>query len=413
MAEGEGFEPSRELITPYSLSRRALSAAQSSLRVARVKCTRPGGVPSEPWIPSTRSNASPRCSNASRAGRYKEEAFRTRRRRGPRPSRSTSCASSPSRDGSSRSRASGRAPAGSIDAGARRRGARVPRPARGRGRARRRSRCRHPRRARGRPAPALRLVRRRRHASSRWRARPPSSGTTTSRSPTTRPSSPSRTGSTPTGCASSSTWSRASTRSSRRSASSPASRSTSSTTVASTRTTTCSPSSTSSSRACTRSSACREQPMTDRMVAAMANPHTDILGHCTGRMVAGQGPARVDVRRRPRVRCVRALRQGGRDQLPSRAARPADAPARAGRRRAGCKVSIDSDAHAVGQLEWQPYGCARAAEAGVARRRRREHVAGRPSPRVDGLPQLTGSVPERRAGVPFRTSRLAGTRRAR
>jgi putative hydrolase len=32
---------------------------------------------------------------------------------------------------------------------------------------------------------------------------------------------------------------------------------------------------------------------------------------------------------------------------------------------AGCKVSIDSDAHAVGQLEWQPYGCARAADAGV------------------------------------------------
>jgi putative hydrolase len=33
---------------------------------------------------------------------------------------------------------------------------------------------------------------------------------------------------------------------------------------------------------------------------------------------------------------------------------------------AGCKVSIDSDAHAVGQLEWQPYGCKRAADAGVA-----------------------------------------------
>jgi len=31
----------------------------------------------------------------------------------------------------------------------------------------------------------------------------------------------------------------------------------------------------------------------------------------------------------------------------------------------GCKVSIDSDAHAVGQLEWQPYGCSRAADAGV------------------------------------------------
>ena len=32
---------------------------------------------------------------------------------------------------------------------------------------------------------------------------------------------------------------------------------------------------------------------------------------------------------------------------------------------AGCKVSIDTDAHAAGQLEWQPYGCERAAEAGV------------------------------------------------
>jgi putative hydrolase len=31
----------------------------------------------------------------------------------------------------------------------------------------------------------------------------------------------------------------------------------------------------------------------------------------------------------------------------------------------GCKVSIDSDAHAPGQLEWQPYGCERAAEAAV------------------------------------------------
>jgi len=31
----------------------------------------------------------------------------------------------------------------------------------------------------------------------------------------------------------------------------------------------------------------------------------------------------------------------------------------------GAKVSIDSDAHAVGQLEWQPYGCKRAAVAGV------------------------------------------------
>ena len=30
-----------------------------------------------------------------------------------------------------------------------------------------------------------------------------------------------------------------------------------------------------------------------------------------------------------------------------------------------CWFSIDSDAHATGQLEWQPHGCDRAAERGV------------------------------------------------
>jgi putative hydrolase len=31
----------------------------------------------------------------------------------------------------------------------------------------------------------------------------------------------------------------------------------------------------------------------------------------------------------------------------------------------GCRVSIDTDAHAPGQLDWLPYGCSRAAECGV------------------------------------------------
>jgi putative hydrolase len=31
----------------------------------------------------------------------------------------------------------------------------------------------------------------------------------------------------------------------------------------------------------------------------------------------------------------------------------------------GCLVSIDTDAHAPGQLEWQIYGCSRAEECGV------------------------------------------------
>ena len=33
----------------------------------------------------------------------------------------------------------------------------------------------------------------------------------------------------------------------------------------------------------------------------------------------------------------------------------------------GCQVSIDTDAHAPGQLEWQPYGCDKAARHGIDR----------------------------------------------
>ena len=107
-----------------------------------------------------------------------------------------------------------------------------------------------------------------------------------------------------------------------------------------------------------------EQPMTDRMVAAMANPDTDILGHCTGRMVLGKG--------RPESTFDADLVFGACahfDKAVEINCRPErlDPPMRLLEQvvATGCKVSIDSDAHAVGQLEWQPYGCARAAEAGV------------------------------------------------
>jgi putative hydrolase len=107
-----------------------------------------------------------------------------------------------------------------------------------------------------------------------------------------------------------------------------------------------------------------EQPMTDRMVAAMANPNTDILGHCTGRMVLGKG--------RPESTFDAGLVFGACahfDKAVEINCRPErlDPPMRLLEQvvATGCKVSIDSDAHAVGQLEWQPYGCARAAEARV------------------------------------------------
>jgi putative hydrolase len=107
------------------------------------------------------------------------------------------------------------------------------------------------------------------------------------------------------------------------------------------------------------------QPMTDRMVAAIASPHTDILGHCTGRMVLGKG--------RPESTFDADLVFGACahfDKAVEINCRPErlDPPMRLLEQvvSLGCKVSIDSDAHAVGQLEWQPYGCARAAQAGVA-----------------------------------------------
>jgi putative hydrolase len=107
-----------------------------------------------------------------------------------------------------------------------------------------------------------------------------------------------------------------------------------------------------------------EQPMTDRMVIAMSNPHADILGHCTGRMVLGKG--------RPESTFDADLVFGvcaHFDKAVEINCRPErlDPPMRLLQKvvDVGCKVSIDSDAHAPGQLEWQPYGCARAAEAEV------------------------------------------------
>jgi putative hydrolase len=104
--------------------------------------------------------------------------------------------------------------------------------------------------------------------------------------------------------------------------------------------------------------------MTPRMIAAVRNPHVDILGHCTGRMVTGRGrpPSEFDA---PAVFAACAAS----DTAVEINCRPERLdPPRALLRQvvaAGCKVSIDTDAHAPGQLEWQPYGCIRAAECDV------------------------------------------------
>lgn len=106
------------------------------------------------------------------------------------------------------------------------------------------------------------------------------------------------------------------------------------------------------------------QPMTDRMVAAIASPHTDVLGHCTGRMVLGKGrPESTFDAELVFAACAHFDMAVEINCRPERL----DPPMRLLElvMAAGCKVSIDSDAHAPGQLEWQPYGCERAARAGV------------------------------------------------
>jgi putative hydrolase len=106
------------------------------------------------------------------------------------------------------------------------------------------------------------------------------------------------------------------------------------------------------------------EDMTRRMVAAIANPDMDVLGHCTGRLVVGRG--RPESEFDAEIVFEACRRFGVAVEINSRPER-LDPPRRLLRQavEAGCVFSIDTDAHAPGQLDWQPYGCARAEECGV------------------------------------------------
>jgi putative hydrolase len=104
--------------------------------------------------------------------------------------------------------------------------------------------------------------------------------------------------------------------------------------------------------------------MTPRMVAAISNPHTDVLGHCTGRMVKGKG--RPESEFDAEVVFAACAHFDVAVEVNSRPER-LDPPKRLLRLavEAGCRVSIDTDAHAPGQLDWQHLGCERAYLTGV------------------------------------------------
>ncbi len=107
------------------------------------------------------------------------------------------------------------------------------------------------------------------------------------------------------------------------------------------------------------------QQMTERMCVAVANPHMDILGHCTGRMKGGRKD-RPESEFDPDYVLQACVMFDKAVEINSRPER-LDPPRRliSLALEAGCKFTLDSDAHAPGQLAWKPYGASRAAEMGV------------------------------------------------
>ena len=104
--------------------------------------------------------------------------------------------------------------------------------------------------------------------------------------------------------------------------------------------------------------------MTPRMVAAVANPHMDILGHCTNRKVVGGGrpPSTFDAEI-VFAACARFDKAVEINCRPERQDPPEELLRLAVEW--GCKVTVDTDAHATGQLEWQAYGADKAVRCDV------------------------------------------------
>ena len=108
------------------------------------------------------------------------------------------------------------------------------------------------------------------------------------------------------------------------------------------------------------------RPMTRRLVTAVSNPHVDVLGHVTGRLVEGsrgtRPPSQFDA-----AEVFAACAQHGVaveiNSRPERQDPPDELIALA--LEAGCLFAIDSDAHAPGQLSLLDHGAARAERAGV------------------------------------------------
>ena len=107
-------------------------------------------------------------------------------------------------------------------------------------------------------------------------------------------------------------------------------------------------------------------PMTRRMLAAVRTPRTNVLGHCTGRLVRGGRGTRPQSEFDARAVFEACAENQVAVEINSRPERqdPPDDLVRLALD-LGCLFSIDSDAHAPGQLDFLDYGAARAHALGV------------------------------------------------
>lgn len=108
------------------------------------------------------------------------------------------------------------------------------------------------------------------------------------------------------------------------------------------------------------------ESMTHRMVMAIADPHTNILGHCTGRLISGERGLRGESAFDAEV-VFEACKQFGVaveiNSRPERTDPPDDLLALAAD--SDCLFAINTDSHAPGQLEFGWYGCERAERMGI------------------------------------------------
>ncbi|NDJ91218.1 PHP domain-containing protein [Mycolicibacter kumamotonensis] len=107
--------------------------------------------------------------------------------------------------------------------------------------------------------------------------------------------------------------------------------------------------------------------MTRRMVRAVGNPRVKVLGHCTGRLVTGGRGRRPESRFDAEAVFTACREHNTAVEINCRPERR-DPPTRLLHlaHELGCLFSIDTDAHAPGQLDFLGFGAQRALDAGIA-----------------------------------------------